>query len=75
MPNITDLAPTILYAMDLPIPDDMDGRPLIEAFKDQKQAVTSQTCSISKAISKDKNFSPEDAAEIEKRLRDLGYLG
>lgn len=30
--NIVDLAPTILQAMNVPIPGDMDGRPLLGAF-------------------------------------------
>ena len=28
--RIVDVAPTVLYALGLPIPDDMDGRPLCE---------------------------------------------
>ena len=74
MPEITDLAPTILYAMDLPVPDDMDGRPLVEVFQDRKQIVRSRIRSESGKESEDRKFSPAEDVEIEKRLRDLGYL-
>ncbi|MER3515397.1 MAG: phosphodiesterase, partial [Chloroflexota bacterium] len=30
--NIMDIAPTVLYALDLPIPAIMDGKPLTAAF-------------------------------------------
>ena len=30
--RIVDVAPTVLYALDLPVPDDMDGRPLVESL-------------------------------------------
>ncbi len=36
--RIVDVAPTVLYALDLPIPDDMDGRPLVEIFDDEYRA-------------------------------------
>ncbi len=36
--HIVDLAPTILYAMGVPIPTDMDGRPLGQAFVQQPAA-------------------------------------
>jgi arylsulfatase A-like enzyme len=36
--HITDLAPTILNTMGVPIPNDMDGRPLGQAFVQQPAA-------------------------------------
>lgn len=32
--GVTDIAPTVLYMYDLPIPEAMDGRPLTELFKE-----------------------------------------
>ena len=35
--SILDLAPTILHLMNIPIPDDMDGRVLTEIFKQDSE--------------------------------------
>ncbi len=74
--NIVDLAPTILYALGLPIPQDMDGRPLREAF--QEEYVKSLSPAYSEIGSgrelKDTGYTEEGEKEIEERLRGLGYL-
>jgi len=36
--RIQDLAPTILHLMGLPVPDDMDGRVLMQVFRDDSDA-------------------------------------
>ena len=33
-PSILDLAPTILHLLELPVPDDIDGRVIMELFRD-----------------------------------------
>ena len=72
--SIMDLAPTILHLMDLPVPEDMDGRVLTEALTLSRE-VTHQT-----GASPDRHFtgaalSEEETTEVEERLRALGYLG
>ncbi|MFH0818662.1 MAG: alkaline phosphatase family protein [Patescibacteria group bacterium] len=37
--NITDLAPTILHLLNIPIPRDMDGKVITEIFKEQKEII------------------------------------
>ena len=78
--RIVDVAPTVLYALDLPIPDDMDGRPLVEIFGDEHQAshpvrhapaVVTGT-GATEAVSD--RATEEEEAEMERRLRGLGYL-
>lgn len=77
-PNMMDLAPTILYAMGLPVPSDMDGRPLLSAFEDQFQAENQVTFSdddIKSDVSRTDSAYTEDEEEIiRQRLRDLGYI-
>ncbi|MBL7162777.1 MAG: alkaline phosphatase family protein [Anaerolineales bacterium] len=75
--KIADILPTMLALADLPVPDDLDGRPLAEAFTGaQKGAV--QFVSRESDISQD-SVSPDldvdELTEIEDRLRSLGYLG
>ncbi len=53
--KIYDLLPTILHALDLPIPEDVDGRVLVEIFaekKDVRQISSEENEKIRKAISK-----------------------
>ncbi len=74
--NIVDLAPTILYVLGLPIPQDMDGRPLPEAF--QEEYVHAMPLAYSEVASstgsKETGYTEEGEKEIEERLKGLGYL-
>lgn len=70
--RIIDLAPTILHLMNVPVPDDMDGRMLAEALATQLPVETQAAVPSSQAQS---DLTAEEAAEVEERLRALGYLG
>ncbi len=73
---IIDVAPTILHLCGQPIPDDMDGQVLTEAFTPeflsgrQIQKVSAETF----AQSRKQEFSTQETDEIARRLRSLGYL-
>jgi predicted AlkP superfamily phosphohydrolase/phosphomutase len=75
--NITDIVPTILYSLNLPIPGDMDGIVLTDVFEDEylklntirEDVIESQPEETGEAI-----YTPEDEREIEERLKGLGYL-
>jgi arylsulfatase A-like enzyme len=74
--NIVDLAPTILYAMGCPIPRDMDGRVLTEAF--HPQFLEAQPISYGEAATaaeeRERAYSEADEAEVRERLKGLGYI-
>jgi predicted AlkP superfamily phosphohydrolase/phosphomutase len=74
--RIVDLAPTLLYALDVPVPDDMDGRVLTELFTES--FCHSHDLRVVPAAADGKaarsGFSEEEEAEVVSRLRDLGYL-
>jgi predicted AlkP superfamily phosphohydrolase/phosphomutase len=73
--NILDIAPSVLYAMGLPVPARMDGRALVEAFT--PEFVGEHPLQRGEApgyAPTDQTYSAEDQAQIEERLRDLGYL-
>jgi predicted AlkP superfamily phosphohydrolase/phosphomutase len=71
--NIVDLAPTILHLLDLPIPDDMDGRVLTEALSTTKVVTT-----IKADDGEDKQFeeayTAEESEKVKETLRGLGYI-
>ncbi len=74
--HITDLAPTILAAMGLPIPDDMDGKVLTSAFQEwffkkrPIQYIQARPLPIRDRL----EFSKDEEEDIKERLRELGYM-
>jgi hypothetical protein len=72
-----DIAPTILYALRLPVPEDMDGRVLTDVFESDylathpaKQAGTMPTISPGEP---EDTYTAEEIEAIQARLRALGY--
>lgn len=84
MPNLSieDVAPTALYLMDLPIPSDMDGRVISEAFEPaglqarpiRQSAPTGFWPNEAEATRAGEKMSEEDEEVIRQRLAALGYL-
>lgn len=76
--HLVDIAPTILFALGLAVPTDMDGRVLTEIWNAPDHVVfekTSDFVSDSQAGSEDGcPYSLEDEEIIAERLRKLGYL-
>jgi predicted AlkP superfamily phosphohydrolase/phosphomutase len=75
--NIMDLAPTILFLFDIPIPQDMDGKVVREAFEDS--CWEDQPLRFTPEGKKDErrgmqDYSDEEAEIIRSRLQELGYL-
>lgn len=75
--RIVDLAPTILYRLGLPVPEDMDGRVLTEMFEPEFVGLTPVRRAVAEAAYRrpEHAWQPQEQAEIEARLRGLGYLG
>ena len=69
--TIADLAPTVLHAMGLPVPDDMDGRVLSELFADGRRV---ETEAARGSDSDAAVYTAEEEAAIEASLRGLGYI-
>jgi predicted AlkP superfamily phosphohydrolase/phosphomutase len=75
--SIMDVAPTILYLMGLPIPNDMDGKVLSDAIRKEHVATRAPAYSDEKGrISQEPSFSysAEEEERLKKSLKDLGYL-
>jgi predicted AlkP superfamily phosphohydrolase/phosphomutase len=75
--RIVDVAPTVLYALGLPIPDDMDGRPLLEIFSSEYRAA--HPVQVVPAAGQappppESAYDEEDQEEMERRLKGLGYV-
>jgi arylsulfatase A-like enzyme len=75
--NLADVAPTLLYLVGLPVPDDMDGRVLEPAFEDSyldQHQVTFQRMAADAGHAERRDYNAEEDAQVQQRLRDLGYL-
>jgi len=76
-PNITDLTPTILYALGVPVPRRMDGRMLVETFDADYVAthpISYDDADLQMVRDKEDVYSAEEMVEISDRLRSLGYV-
>lgn len=79
--SIVDITPTLLYSLGLPVPDDLEGRVNLSAFKssfvtDNPITLGPATVSPGSGESKGKGASMTEAEEeqVLKRLKALGYL-
>jgi hypothetical protein len=71
-----DLFPTILYILDLPVPREVDGKVLGEAFESDFLSVkpTQYEDRSLRKTGTSVDTSGEEDEEIERRLRSLGYI-
>jgi predicted AlkP superfamily phosphohydrolase/phosphomutase len=75
--NLVDIAPTVLYAMDEPVPRDMDGRVVRELFEEsfsRQNEVRLTDAGSNGAGGQDGGYSDQDEEVIARRLKALGYL-
>jgi len=73
--NITDLAPTILYTLGVPVPRDMDGSVTREMFRPRFLAEHPvRQSEVSESTLPDQTVLPNDEIQMAKKLEDLGYL-
>jgi predicted AlkP superfamily phosphohydrolase/phosphomutase len=76
--RIIDIAPTLLYLFDIPVPRDMDGRVLEESI--HPDVLAARPVTYTEFTGQDGAqeagylLSVEDEERVRKRLIDLGYL-
>jgi len=71
--NLIDMAPTVLTALGLPNPNDMDGKPRTELFEEEI-IVQVEEAKVSQQDGSKRGYSDDETALVEERLRSLGYL-
>jgi len=73
--SIMDIAPTVLFGMGAPVPADVDGRVMMQAFN--AEYLEGKTLVKSEELAGDggrSDYQDDDAETIRDRLRDLGYI-
>lgn len=75
--TIYDVTPTLLYLLDQSVPDDMDGRVLIDMISDEYRNANAIRMSSNGDVeqSSELEFTPEENADVLERLKQLGYIG
>jgi predicted AlkP superfamily phosphohydrolase/phosphomutase len=76
--GIIDVAPTVMYALGMPIPTDMDGKPLAglfeEAYMQQTEAAYTDERKHEDVASDEYGYSEEEEESVRLKLEALGYL-
>lgn len=75
--NLIDIAPTTVHLAGIPVPKEMDGEVLLSLFAPDAQPAQRpvQKVSIGLETGEGIAYTDDEAAQVEERLRDLGYLG
>lgn len=76
-PQLIDMAPTLLHLLGVPVPEDMDGHVLTEAFRPEFLAahpVKAGAASGTSEGERPSGYTDEESAKVEERLQALGYL-
>lgn len=73
---ITDIAPTVLHLLGLPIPSDMDGKVLLDFFSPEfiNQTTPRYTDQSAEGEEPEWDYGDLDEELVRERLRELGYL-
>ena len=77
--RLIDLAPTLLFLLGISVPVDMDGKVLREAIDPQslshrKEEIAAPEKVATVSVTDEYGYSVEEAAQVEERLKNLGYL-
>ena len=75
--NIADIAPMVMYTMGLPVPDDMDGKVLEGALREEilrSRPVEYARAELGPESEQEEIYSAEESEKIKERLRSLGYI-
>ncbi len=75
--RLIDIAPTLLHLLDVPVPEDMDGKVLTSLFHPDflsAHAVRAGAASGTSGADRRSGYTDEESAKVEERLQALGYL-
>jgi len=73
--QLVDVMPTMLHALQLPVPDDLDGRVLTGCYTPETLLTNPPRYERAGSFTPLQHaYSPEEDADVRARLRALGYL-
>ena len=71
--RLIDIPPTVLNAMELPVPSEMDGKVLVDMFGDAGHKVESVDLEMARQ-SEESFLSEDEEQQIKDKLKGWGYL-
>ncbi len=75
--RLLDVIPTVLHLAGAPVPEEADGRVLLDLFEagspPRRRPV--RRVRLGEGGVEESGYTEEEQAQVEKQLRDLGYLG
>jgi arylsulfatase A-like enzyme len=75
--NILDVAPTVLYLLGQPIPEDMDGAIIKDMFSEEflrmNPPIYGEAADSNEAVEA-VSYSSDEEQEVRERLKGLGYI-
>lgn len=71
--NISDIAPTLLAALGMRVPADMEGQVLVDVF-DTRPVIEYEPPQAVEHVEHEEVYSEAEKETLTKRLSDLGYL-
>jgi Tfp pilus assembly protein PilF/predicted AlkP superfamily phosphohydrolase/phosphomutase len=79
--SVLDITPTVLALLGLPVAEDMDGRPILDAFEPSflashpvRYVPTYESSSVAASSGRPAPSDPQGDQELRERLESLGYL-
>jgi predicted AlkP superfamily phosphohydrolase/phosphomutase len=75
-PSLQDITPTLLHLLGLPVPREMDGRVLLEAFEEGFLREAPVRYEEDEGAERDTGevYTEEEEEKVRERLKGLGYL-
>ncbi|GAB6862249.1 alkaline phosphatase family protein [Haloplanus litoreus] len=70
--TLLDVAPTLLWLQDEPIPEEMDGEPMFDAFA--VESAPPNRVPLADLVNSERVVRRADDEEVQQRLEDLGYI-
>lgn len=74
--SIVDVAPTVLASLGMPVPESLDGRPLVSLFEGvlPGDGVQGEALTVKQSGPPAQQLSRDEELQVLDRLRGLGYL-
>lgn len=72
--SLLDIAPTLLFLEDAPIPNVVDGEPLLDALENSITERSVKWKPLANILPQSETVRAMDTEETKERLEDLGYL-
>jgi predicted AlkP superfamily phosphohydrolase/phosphomutase len=76
--GLMDIAPTVLHLMGVPVPEETDGQVLLGIYEEtaepRRRTVVEESSEVKRPREAGVAYTEEEAEQVERQLRGMGYL-